>query len=399
MRIMHLIASVDPDGGGPVEYARVMAAEHAKLGHESVFVTLDRENAAFIRQFGFPVFGTGPGSRIPARALGFSEKIAELASNFDVAVVHGLWNQATISGHAALVSAGLPWVIFSHGMLDPWFRKAKPVKHWIKQAYWTLWQGRMLSEASTVLFTCEEECRLARGAFVGHSKYRERVVAFCASDQGLGPEELDAGRASFKKQLPALSGRAYLLFLSRVHPKKACDQLIEAFSRIACDYPAVDLVIAGPDQTGWQVELEAMSARLGVAGRVHWPGPLKGAAKAAAFADAHAFVLPSHQENFGLVVAEALSTGTPVLISTKVNIWREIVKAGAGLAVDDTVDATEGMLRSFMKLDLSTVQAMRAATRPCYDAHFSVQQAAEDLLACLEIAVLQNSHADPASGS
>jgi glycosyltransferase involved in cell wall biosynthesis len=110
---------------------------------------------------------------------------------------------------------------------------------------------------------------------------------------------------------------------------------------------------------------------------------LEGAAKQAAFGRARAFILPSHQENFGQVVAEALSAGTPVLISDKVNIWREVRGAGAGLVAPDTVAGTTQMLRDFLSLAHSDEAKLRAATRPCYDKHFSVPAAASDLEAVL----------------
>ncbi|PRX09053.1 UNVERIFIED_ORG: glycosyltransferase involved in cell wall biosynthesis [Martelella mediterranea] len=384
MRILHLIASVDPAGGGPVEYARLVAQEHAKAGHTSTFVTFDQSGSPFIADFPFPVACCGPNPSFPGPVEKFRRAVAQLADDHDIAVIHGLWNRAAISGHQALCDAGLPWVVFPHGMLDPWFRRAKPVKHWLKQLYWTLWQGRVLSQASLVLFTCEEEKRLARGAFIGHSSYRERVVAFCAADQERSTSRLEAGRRALLSLLPDLAGKEYLLFLSRIHPKKACDDLIRAFKAVTSLEPELQLVIAGPDQIGWQKELEALADEFGIAQRVHWPGMIQGDVKAAAFADARAFVLPSHQENFGLVVAEALSAGTPVLISTQVNIWREIEAERAGYAVSDTADAFEILLKRFLALSPSEAEQMPHRARLGYERHFSVVRAADDLIAALK---------------
>lgn len=384
MKILRLIASVDPEGGGPIEGALIMAGERTKAGDLTEFVTLDSPESSLVRNFPYPVHGTGP-SLSPAH---FARAVASLAPRFDVAVIHGLWNNASIGGLSALASAGLPWVIYTHGMLDPYFRQAKPIKHWVKQVYWTLWQGRALSEAHAVLFTCEEERRLARNAFWGHQHYNGRVVAYAAAEMQSGVSE---DRTAFSAQVPRLGGRDYLLYLSRIHPKKGCDHLIEAFAAVANLDPGLDLVIAGPDKTGWRPKLEALAARLGVAERIHWAGMVKGAAKKAAFLHARAFVLPSHQENFGIVVAEALSAGTPVLISDKVNIWREIQACGAGFVAPDTLAGTTQLLRDFLCLHAGQVSALRAAARPCYDAHFSVPAAAADLNAVLSEAAQSRS--------
>lgn len=379
MRILHIIPSVSAEWGGPTEYARIMAVEHARLGHESEFATLDAPDADHLGEFPFFVHALGPGFGRTSITPNFAAGMAKLAPQFDAAVVHGLWHHACIGAFGAMKRAGLPWLVFSHGMMDPYFRKEAPLKHAVKQAFWLIWQGRMMSNAHAVLFTCEGEKRLARGTFFGFSDYREKVVAFCAADQAISTEN-DAFRAGN----PVLQGRDYLLFVGRIHPKKACDQLIAAFAAVADLDPGLDLVIAGPDQTGWVPALKALTESLGIRARVHWPGMIGAAVKQAAYANARAFVLPSHQENFGIVVAEALSAGTPVLISDKVNIWREIEADGAGLVAPDTVEGTSAMLRNFLRLPAEAAGEMRGAARQCYEAHFSVQQAAHDLLLAVE---------------
>ncbi|MBW6417907.1 glycosyltransferase [Celeribacter sp. PS-C1] len=387
MRILHLIASVNPKGGGPIEYARMMSEAHKRMGHAPAFVTLDAADAPWVKAFEFPVLAAGSRRRGLNAIRRYHAAVAEAAKDADVAVIHGLWNVATFAGLSALNAQNIPWVTFSHGMLDPYFRDLKPVKHWLKQAVWTAAQGRALSGSYRVLFTCDEEQRLAENAFWGHQTYRSKVVAFCATDLSLLLENPEADFEAFQAQVPALGARRYLLFLSRIHPKKACDNLIKAFASIATDYGDVDLVFAGPDQTGWQKDLQQLAQDCGVEARVHWAGMTSGAQKAAAFANALAFTLPSHQENFGIVVAEALSTRTPVLISKKVNIWKEIVQDHAGLACDDTVESTSRMLRNFLALSDEGRAEIRAATRPCYERRFSVAAGAQDLEAVLSDAI------------
>ena len=120
--------------------------------------------------------------------------------------------------------------------------------------------------------------------------------------------------------------------------------------------------MAGPDSIGWRAELEALAATEGVGDRIVWAGMLAGDVKWAAFRAADAFVLTSHTENFGIVVVEALACGTPVLISERVNIWREIVDAGAGLAAPDTLEGSEDLLRRWLGSSPGAVARMRLAT-------------------------------------
>jgi len=182
----------------------------------------------------------------------------------------------------------------------------------------------------------------------------------------------------------ATGDRRYLLYLSRIHEKKGCDLLIAAFARVAAEMPDVDLVIAGPDRTELRPRLEAQAAQLGIASRIHWPGMVLGDAKWGAFRGCDAFILPSHQENFGIVVAEAMACARPVLVSTRVNIWDEVVRGGGGLAEPDTIDGTEALIRAFYKMSEPERAAMGAKARETYLAHFEGQRVASDLIAHLE---------------
>lgn len=387
MKILHLIASVDPKAGGPIEYARVMAESHAGLGHQSVFVTTDHPESPALQGFPFEVAAVGPAKPRAAAIKKYAKAVAVAAKTADVVVIHGLWHVVSMAGLKPLKVANVPWVTFTHGMLDPYFKTAKPLKHFLKQIVWTLNQGYALTGAHSVLFTCEEERQLAQNAFWGHQEYQGKVVSFCAADLTLSDPEFDVGQELFSSQVPNLDGRKYLLFLSRIHPKKACDNLIKAFSKLSDTFDNVDLVFAGPDQVGWQSELAALTRDLGVDTRVHWAGMTQDAAKAAAFKNAEAFVLPSHQENFGIVVAEALSVSLPVLISHRVNIWREIIEDGAGFSGEDTIEDTTRVLHDFLSLTDEKRIEMKANARPCYEKRFSVESAARDLLMVLQEAI------------
>ena len=133
-------------------------------------------------------------------------------------------------------------------------------------------------------------------------------------------------------------GRRLILFLGRVDKKKGLDILLRAFNEIKDSYPQHDLMIVGPDESDWARKLKKLTSELGICPRVHWMGMRVGREKILAYTQAEFFVLPSHQENFGLAVAEAMALSLPVLITSKVNIWREVTAARAGLATDDNVD-------------------------------------------------------------
>jgi glycosyltransferase involved in cell wall biosynthesis len=135
------------------------------------------------------------------------------------------------------------------------------------------------------------------------------------------------------------------------------------------------LVIAGPDQIGWRDRLEFRARELGVDSRITWTGMIKDELKWGAFQAAEAFVLPSHQENFGVVVAEALACGVPALLSNKINIWREVCADGAGIVAEDTLEGTCRLLQSYIDLPDVNRLAMREAAKSCFSQRFEVRNA------------------------
>jgi glycosyltransferase involved in cell wall biosynthesis len=215
----------------------------------------------------------------------------------------------------------------------------------------------------------------ARGTFWPY-RVSERIVGYGTADLPGDPEhQVDV----FRQSLPALGDRRFLLFLGRIHPKKGCDLLISAFAGIAANQPGLDLVIAGPDQVGWRSQLEAQSRAAGIAHRIHWPGALFGDVKWGALRACDAFVLPSHQENFGVAVAEALAAGKPVLITDKVNIWREIKSDAAGLIAADEAASVSDMLSTFVSLPAQQRDAMGQAARACFLRRFEISIPAKEL--------------------
>jgi glycosyltransferase involved in cell wall biosynthesis len=318
---------------------------------------------------------------------GFSTKFAPWlranASRYDAVVVNGIWQYHSFGTWKVLHKSNTPYVLFTHGMLDPWFKKEYPWKHLKKWMYWPWAEYRVLRDARAVLFTCEEERRLARSSFWLY-RCNEVVVGYGTAKPKGDP---DADLKEFFDHYPRLRGKRLALFMGRIHPKKGCDLLIEAFAKVMGQQPDWQLIIAGPDQEGWCEDLNYRAAELGIGARVTWTGMLSGVMKWGALRAAEIFVLPSHQENFGIAVVEALAVGRPALISNKVNIWREIEADGAGIVSEDTLEGTRELLQSYMDLPVEKQQAMRQAARDCFEARFEINQAAQMLHAVLTSAM------------
>jgi glycosyltransferase involved in cell wall biosynthesis len=376
MRLLHVVASIDPRGGGPLEGVRQRGLRLEQLGHSVEVVVLDDPAASFVQGFPLKVHAVGPGRSSYGYSSALLPWLKAHAAEYDAIIVNGLWQYHSFAVWRVLKSMKVPYFVFTHGMLDPWFKHAYPLKHLKKWLFWPWGDYRVLRDARAVLFTSEEERLRARRSFWLYRAH-ERVVAYGTSTPPDNAEEL---RELYLAANPQLRGRRVLLFLSRIQEKKGCDLLVRAFARVAASDPTLQLVIAGPDRTGLVDRLADLARELNIADRISWPGMLQNAMKWGAFYSADAFVLPSHQENFGIAVAEALGCGVPVLISDKVNIWREVQSAGAGLVAPDTTEGTANLLSRWLSLTSGERQAMRRAARELFHRRYTVDAMAQGLL-------------------
>ncbi|MFP5228961.1 MAG: glycosyltransferase [Acidobacteriota bacterium] len=111
---------------------------------------------------------------------------------------------------------------------------------------------------------------------------------------------------------------------------------------------------------------------------------IAGDVKWGALRSAEAFILPSHRENFGLVLAESLAAGRPVLTTNKVNVWREIRDDGAGLIEDDTLEGTLRLLRNWLGKTAAEREVMTSRANPCFASRFTMQKGAQTIQQLLE---------------
>lgn len=393
MRILEIIGSVDPRDGGAIEGLLRQSQARLTRGVETLIASLDHPDAPWVRECPIPAVGLGEAPSAPGtlwRRYGYTPRLVPWlrrhVPEHDVVVVNGLWNYVALASRRALPSIGKPYAVFPHGMLDPWFRAGRSLKHAAKQASWLIAEGPLLASADAVLFTTAAEMARAENAFWPYH-VRGRVVGYGTADIAGDP---GAQVAAFYRRIPAVAGKPFFLFLGRLHRKKGCDILAKAFAKIAAANPCYHLVIAGPDPDNLRAEIEPLLRAAHVQDRVHWPDMISGDVKWGALRACKALVLPSHQENFGVVVAEAMAAGRPVLISDQVNICREVKAAGAGLVATDDVDGTTRMLRIFLSLSAEAVEQMGRAARACFLDKFEATAASETICSALMGIISEN---------
>lgn len=226
---------------------------------------------------------------------------------------HGLWLVSNRASAAAAARAGLPRVVSTRGMLEPWARRHH---RWRKSAAWYAFQKRHLQRAAVLHATADAEAESLREIGL--------TPPIAVIPNGVTLPQMTATHAG---------GRRRALFLSRVHPKKGLPLLLDAWADVRPE--GWELVIAGPDEGGHRAELEARAARLGLDG-VQFVGSIPDDEKWDLYRSADLFVLPTYSENFGVVVAEALAAGVPVLTTTGAP-WVEVESHGCGWWVEPSL--------------------------------------------------------------
>lgn len=370
-----MVGTVSPEAGGPTEVIR-MLIRYAPPGYTSELATLDDPAAPFLREIPCPVHAFGSARRRWFRP-GFVRWLRANRDRFDGAVLHGVWDFTSLAVLLALGNS-LPYVAFTHGVLDPYFKRAFPAKHVKKWVYWLLAGYWVLRGAKGVLFTTATERDLAPQSFWLH-RWRAMVVPLGSEPP---PSDTSALVAAFHAACPEAAGRRFLLFLGRIDEKKGCDLLVHAFAEMC--HPELRLVMAGPDPGKRRERLEPLAAAVGCLDRIHWPGMLRGDAKWGAFAACEAFVLPSHQENFGVAAVEALASGRPVLLTRAVNIARELSDDGCALVEPDTLDGVTRLVARWLALSPAERDGMAARAHETFARRYDMRRNAPAILRIFE---------------
>jgi glycosyltransferase involved in cell wall biosynthesis len=389
------VQTLDPSVGGVGPAVLALSHGLARRGHKVDIVTLDASYSSHMTNLTVHPLGSGLTSYRYSRKL--VPWLREHGRNYDRVIVNGLWQYLSFAAWQRYAGTSTPYYVFPHGMLDPWFKRTYPLKHLKKWLYWPWADYRVLRDAASVIFTSEEERLQARKSFWLY-RCRETVSPLgLEPPPALSPE----AREMFLNRHPSLRSKRLLLFLGRLHPKKGCDLLIESFasiwgthapSRVVSGAPAgklfgaanaaPHLVLAGPcADDSYLRQLKQIAADS--AAPITFTGMLQGEMKQAALACADAFILPSHQENFGMSVVESLASSLPVLISNRVNIWREIDADRAGYVDNDDLAGTTRLIERWLGTPEHERTVMRTNAHNCFVHRYQIDRAIDSLLEIL----------------
>jgi glycosyltransferase involved in cell wall biosynthesis len=353
MNIAFILPYLADRYGGPVAVAKGMGGSLAGMGHEvSYWATAtngDRHEPASMS--GAHVFDTD-WPHAWRRSKGFRRGLSDAIASTDILQIQSVWTYPSYAAGRIAYDSDVPYILLPAGALQPWALGNGRVKRLKKAAYFRLVARSLMDRAA-----CVQTASVQEAEQVQRLGYAGPVAVI---PNGVDIDALSDGRASDAEVLwPALRDRPVVLFMSRLSPEKGLDLLIPAWDALVKSprYEEAILVIAGPDYRGYGETVKAMIDEHGVASHVLLTGMVQGARKASLLRRADVFILPSYTENFGIVIAEALACGTPVITTTHTP-WEQLRTVDAGVQVPPTRRDVDQALRDLLDMPASRRREM-----------------------------------------
>lgn len=349
LRVLQVIASVaDVNGGASTAIWATLKALKTRNIHSELVTTnedgpyraMDVRTGEFTHHDGhrvlfFPYRGDRYTTSWPMAKWLFAH-----ARDYDLIHVHGLFRFAPVAASHMALARGVPYVLTLHNTLGQWgMQHRRPL---LKKLSLGLVEGRVLDRARKVhLCSADELSQVVRIRALGERS--------CVFPLGIDlPEEIrDRNDNDAVSGLDALAGRAVILFMSRIHEIKGLDKLLTAFAAVRRTHPDAVLAIAGAGEGQLVARLQQMAKELDVEAHTHWLGFVQGRRKHELLSRAAVFVLPSHSENFGYAVVEALLAGLPVITTVNVPSGKFVIESNAGIVYDGT---TECLVQSILRM-------------------------------------------------
>lgn len=378
LNILHVVNDSSLFAGGVGAVAFEMVKGQRNLGHHGAIWSINSKNRRqqamseenLREQSDSMIFGTlGP------RLFGFSPAMEKNAvgtsgSYYQLIHQHGIWLAVSRVTNRWRSKYDRPTVVTPHGALEEFVLKRSK---WKKRLALLAYGMNNLKSASCLQATAETEARSFR-----RFGLRNPIAII---PNGVSEDWLKSHgeMQKFRKRFSIPHERRLLLFLSRLHPKKGLPVLIESLAQLNHELNDWLLVVAGSDEVGHRHALERQIEKLGLSGRIVFVGSLHGSEKRDAFAAADVFVLPTHSENFGIVIAEALGAGVPV-ITTKGAPWEDLQTYKCGWWVNASVDGVRDALHEATRCPKEELIAMGQRGKTLVSEKYTWKKVAEQSL-------------------
>ena len=355
MKVIHFVAAIDRSLGGVSVYMQLLAKELGRLADLTV-VTCMTVNPLHLENCRVVYLPLPLGAVFKFRRQWI--RILE-TERPDIVHINGIWMLQTWIAQREALRMGIKTLITPHGMLEPWILDRHRMK---KRIALVLFQARALREAAALVATADSERANIRR--LGYNANVELVTI------GIDVDTV-ALKTSWKS-------KCKILFMSRVNVKKGVELLIDAVSALGRELNGYEVVIAGEGDADYIEALKDKVAEAGLDGMIRFVGGVYGEEKWKMLRDADVLVLPTFSENFGIVVAEALACGTPV-ITTKGAPWRDLVEWDCGWWIERSVGCLADALRVFLTLTDDERERMGRNGRRLVETKYSSRRMADEM--------------------
>jgi glycosyltransferase involved in cell wall biosynthesis len=374
IKVCQVVDSINQNVGGPANSVTNLAQYLSKNDINSQIFTINYQDLGNqLTTFNVKIHSY-PGTKLTKYLNGFqpraSHALNQLAKNeLDIVHNHGLWLFSNIYARKAAVKNNVPFLISTRGMLESWSLK----NNWFKKIpAWLLYEWKNLDSVSVFHATSEEEVRSIR-----RLNFRQ-PIALIPNGVVLPEFKNIPSQEILINSFPEIRDKKWLLFLSRVHPKKGVDNLIHVWKNLVKQFPDWHLIIAGPSQNTYQTKLEKLTNEFNLQEHITFTGMLTDEIKASALGNAQLFVLPSHSENFGIAIAESLAYMVPV-ITTWETPWKDLELYNCGWWIRNNNHALMYALKTAMELSDKERREMGIRGRYLVETKYSWDTVAQEM--------------------
>lgn len=356
MRVIHYIPSLDRTSGGTTAYMQLLTKELGRLVELHV---VSHASGNLVKMDNCKVYFIPEISNFMEIKRQWRILLTQLQP--DVVHINCCWMPACAFTQKWAQALGYKVVLTPHGMLEPWIMARH---YWSKKVpALLLYQKSAVVKADVLHATAKSEKENLQ-----RLGYNDRIKVIA--------NDIDVEDIEMK---PSWKRNKEILFLSRIHVKKGINFLLEAVAQLKEQMEGYVIRIAGEGDVTYIEELKQLAARLGISQLIIFEGGVYGNRKWELFRQADLFILPTHSENFGIVVAEALASGTPV-ITTMGTPWSELESQRCGWWTEVGTEATAQALCNFLSLTEDELEMMGRNGRKLVEEKYSVRKVAKEFV-------------------